>query len=85
MDHPRPAAYVGQRAARGRVRRASSRLEMHWDVRSRGSGILLSPLARDVVHSMDIAATVGAERLREIMSELVDRSHGRGEALRRNA
>jgi adenylate cyclase len=28
----------------------------------------------DVVHSMDIAATVGAERLREIMAELVDRS-----------
>jgi class 3 adenylate cyclase len=25
----------------------------------------------DVVHSMDIAATVGAERLREIMTELV--------------
>ena len=28
----------------------------------------------DVVHSMDIAATVGAERLREIMAELVERS-----------
>src|SRR5271157_4019813 len=28
----------------------------------------------DVVHSMDIAATVGAERLREIMTELVERS-----------
>jgi class 3 adenylate cyclase len=28
----------------------------------------------DVVHSMDIAAAVGAERLREIMTELVDRS-----------
>src|SRR6202041_1038338 len=28
----------------------------------------------DVVHSMDIAAAVGAERLREIMAELVDRS-----------
>ena len=27
----------------------------------------------DVVHSMDIAAAVGAERLREIMSDLVDR------------
>src|SRR4029077_16631459 len=27
-----------------------------------------------VVHSMDIAAAVGAERLREIMSELLDRS-----------
>ena len=28
----------------------------------------------DVVHSMDIAAAVGAERLREIMTELVERS-----------
>src|SRR4029077_12982425 len=31
-------------------------------------------LFADVVHSMDIAATVGAERLREIMTDLVDRS-----------
>jgi adenylate cyclase len=31
-------------------------------------------LFADVVHSMDIAATVGAGRLREIMSELLDRS-----------
>ena len=31
-------------------------------------------LFADVVHSMDIAATVGAERLREIMTELVDRA-----------
>jgi class 3 adenylate cyclase len=30
-------------------------------------------LFADVVHSMDIAATVGAERLREIMAELTDR------------
>jgi adenylate cyclase len=29
-------------------------------------------LFADVVHSMDIAATVGAERLGEIMAELVD-------------
>jgi len=28
----------------------------------------------DVVHSMDIAAAVGAERLREIMTELVEHS-----------
>ena len=28
-------------------------------------------LFADVVHSMDVAATVGAERLREIMTELV--------------
>jgi len=31
-------------------------------------------LFADVVHSMDIAASVGAERLREIMTELVGRS-----------
>jgi adenylate cyclase len=31
-------------------------------------------LFADVVHSMDIAAAVGAERLREIMSELLDRT-----------
>ena len=30
-------------------------------------------LFADVVHSMDIAAAVGAERLREIMADLVDR------------
>ena len=30
-------------------------------------------LFADVVHSMDIAATVGAERLREIMTDLADR------------
>ena len=28
----------------------------------------------DVVHSMDIAAAVGAERLREIMTDLVNRA-----------
>jgi class 3 adenylate cyclase len=28
----------------------------------------------DVVHSMDIAAAVGAERLREIMTDLIDRA-----------
>jgi adenylate cyclase len=31
-------------------------------------------LFADVVHSMDIAASVGAERLRELMAELLDRS-----------
>jgi adenylate cyclase len=31
-------------------------------------------LFADVVHSMDIAAAVGAERLREIMADLVNRS-----------
>jgi adenylate cyclase len=30
-------------------------------------------LFADVVHSMDIAAAVGAERLREIMTDLFDR------------
>jgi len=33
-------------------------------------------LFADVVHSMDIAAAVGAERLREIMADLVDRCAG---------
>ena len=33
----------------------------------------MTVLFADVVHSMDIAAAVGAERLREIMSELLDR------------
>jgi adenylate cyclase len=33
-------------------------------------------LFADVVHSMDIAAAVGSERLREIMAELVDRAAG---------
>ena len=31
-------------------------------------------LFADLVHSMDIAAAVGAERLREIMTDLLDRS-----------
>ena len=31
-------------------------------------------LFADVVHSMDIAAAVGTERVREIMTELVDRA-----------
>ena len=34
----------------------------------------MTVLFADVVHSMEIAAAVGAERLREIMSELLDRS-----------
>ncbi len=33
-------------------------------------------LFADVVHSMDIAAKVGAERLREIMTDLADRAAG---------
>ena len=34
----------------------------------------MTVLFADVVHSMDIAAAVGAERLREIMTDLADRS-----------
>ena len=34
----------------------------------------MTVLFADVVHSMDIAAAVGAERLREIMTELFNRS-----------
>ena len=41
-------------------------------------------LFADVVRSMDIAAAVGVERLREIMAELADRCGGGGTALRRN-
>ena len=41
-------------------------------------------LFADVVHSMDIASAVGAERLREIMAELLDRFRGRHPALRRH-
>ena len=33
----------------------------------------MTVLFADVVHSMDIAAAVGAERVREIMAELADR------------
>src|ERR1700682_1530630 len=36
-------------------------------------------LFADVVHSMDIAAAVGAERLREIMAELVSRCSSIGQ------
>ena len=35
---------------------------------------LVTVLFADVVHSMDIAAAVGAERLREIMTDLVNRA-----------
>ena len=34
----------------------------------------MTVLFADVAHSMGIAAAVGAERLREIMAELLDRS-----------
>ena len=36
----------------------------------------MTVLFADVVHSMDIAAAVGAERLREIMTDLVNRAAG---------
>ena len=41
-------------------------------------------LFADVVRSMDIAAAVDAERLREIMTELVGAVGGGGAALRRH-
>ncbi len=43
------------------------------DVDTRAEYKQVTVLFADVVHSMDIAATVGAERLREIMAELADR------------
>ena len=51
-----------------RVRRAS-----RTDADTRAEYKQVTVLFADVVHSMDIAAAVGAERLREIMAELVDR------------
>jgi class 3 adenylate cyclase len=44
--------------------------------RTRAEYKQVTVLFADVVHSMDIAAAVGAERLREIMTELVERSAG---------
>ena len=41
-------------------------------------------LFADVVRSMDIAAAVGAERLREIMAELVEPGRGGGAPVRRH-
>jgi class 3 adenylate cyclase len=43
----------------------------HVDTRAEYKQVTV--LFADVVHSMDVAATVGAERLREIMAELADR------------
>ena len=44
------------------------------DANTRAEYKQVTILFADVVHSMDIAAAVGAERLREIMTELVERS-----------
>ena len=44
----------------------------------------MTVLFADVVRSMDIAAAVDMERLREIMTELVERVGGGGAALRRH-
>ena len=44
----------------------------------------MTVLFADVVHSMDIAAAVGAERLREIMADLVEHHNSGREALRRH-
>ncbi|WP_297774541.1 adenylate/guanylate cyclase domain-containing protein [Mycobacterium sp.] len=43
------------------------------DIGNRAEYKQVTVLFADVVHSMDIAASVGAERLREIMAELADR------------
>jgi class 3 adenylate cyclase len=43
------------------------------DAETRAEYKQVTVLFADVVHSMDIAAAVGAERLREIMADLVDR------------
>jgi hypothetical protein len=44
------------------------------DATTRAEFKQVTVLFADVVHSMDIAAAVGAERLREIMTELVNRA-----------
>ena len=44
------------------------------DVDARAEYKQVTVLFADVVHSMDIASAVGAERLREIMAQLVDRA-----------
>ena len=54
------------------------------DVGIRAEYKQVTVLFADVVRSMDIAAAVGAERLREIMAELVDRCGGGGAAVRRH-
>ena len=64
--------------------RAAAELEVLQHVRCGGSDChdtraeykRVTVLFADVVHSMDIAAAVGAERLREIMTELVNRATG---------
>ncbi len=54
------------------------------DGHSRAEYKQVTVLFADVVHSMDIASAVGAERLREIMAQLVDRADAVGEPLRRH-
>ena len=46
------------------------------DPESRAEYKQVTVLFADVVHSMDLAASLGAERLREIMADLVNRSVG---------
>ena len=75
MDRPRRGGSV-VRAARSPPRRPSSAESAVPDSRRPPSRLSTSRspvLFADVVHSMDIAAVVGAERLREIMAELTDR------------
>lgn len=48
-------------------------MKSHQHTRHRSPQVYVSRMCSDVVHSMDIAAAVGVERLREIMAELADR------------
>jgi adenylate cyclase len=63
--HSLPQASVGG----GRIAKLCNPVEATQSAEYKQVTVLFA----DVVHSMDIAAAVGAERLREIMAELADR------------
>ena len=65
-----------QRPSSARVRRARRTSAAEYKQ--------VTVLFADVVHSMDLAAAVGAERLREIMTDLFNCSSACGAALRRD-
>jgi hypothetical protein len=70
-DHSRSVPHVWHRAAGGRAILGCGSLialaSEHAEYKQ------VTVLFADVVHSMDIAVAVGAERLREIMADLADR------------
>ena len=78
---PAVAAAPNLTRAHGSVTAAAQRFRT---TRAQAEYKQVTVLFADVVHSMDIAAAVGAERLREIMTELFDRSSAAVRALRRD-